>query len=74
MTTLNGLVAIDFNLSAIVVATLLSSQRAVLIHYFDDDQRAYPTRKVHGDGSSEHSIPGREESRIGKQEEAAQTE
>ena len=36
MTTLNGLVGIDFNLAAIVASTSLSSQRAVLIHQFDD--------------------------------------
>ncbi len=39
MTRLNGLVGIDFNLSAIVVSTLLSSQRAVLIHQFDDEPK-----------------------------------
>jgi hypothetical protein len=38
MTTLNGLVGIDFNLSAIVVCTLLSSEWAVLIHQFHDYQ------------------------------------
>ena len=36
MTTLNGLVGIDFNLAAIVASASLSSQRAVLIHQFDD--------------------------------------
>jgi hypothetical protein len=36
MTTLNGLVGIDFNLAVLVVSTSLSSQRAVLIHQFDD--------------------------------------
>jgi len=36
MTALNGLVGIDFNLAAIVVSTSLSSERAVLIHQFDD--------------------------------------
>jgi hypothetical protein len=36
MTALNGLIGIDFNLAAIVVSTSLSSQRAVLIHQFDD--------------------------------------
>jgi hypothetical protein len=36
MTTLNGLVGIDFNLAVTVVSTSLSSQRAVLIHQFDD--------------------------------------
>src|SRR5262249_30342627 len=35
MTALNGLVGIDFNLAAIV-STSLSSERAVLIHQFDD--------------------------------------
>jgi hypothetical protein len=35
MTTLNGLVGIDFNL-AVTFSTSLSSQRAVLIHQFDD--------------------------------------
>jgi hypothetical protein len=39
MTTLNGLVGIDFNLAAIAASTLLSSQRAVLIHQFDDRAR-----------------------------------
>jgi hypothetical protein len=37
MTTLKGLVGIDFNLSAIVASTSLSSERAVLIHQFDPD-------------------------------------
>jgi hypothetical protein len=36
MTTLNGLVGIDFNLATIVASTSLSSQRPVLIHQFDD--------------------------------------
>jgi hypothetical protein len=36
MTTLNGLVGIVFNFLAIVGSTSLSSQRAVLIHEFDD--------------------------------------
>jgi hypothetical protein len=36
MTTLNGLVGIDFNLAAIIASTLLSSKRGVLIHEFDD--------------------------------------
>jgi hypothetical protein len=35
MTTFKGLVGIDFNLSAIVASTSLSSQRAGLIHQFD---------------------------------------
>jgi hypothetical protein len=34
MTTLNGLVGIDFNLAVIVASTILSSQRAILIHQF----------------------------------------
>jgi hypothetical protein len=33
---LNGLVGIDFNLAPTVASTSLSSQRAVLIHEFDD--------------------------------------
>src|SRR5260370_2968511 len=40
MTTLNGVVGIDFNLTAIVACTSLSSQRAVLIHQFDDRIRS----------------------------------
>src|SRR5262249_9574442 len=36
MTALNGLVGIDFDLAAIVVPTSLSSERAVLVHQFDD--------------------------------------
>jgi hypothetical protein len=36
MTTLNGVVGIDFNLAAIIASTLLSSKRGVLIHEFDD--------------------------------------
>jgi hypothetical protein len=37
MTTLNGLVGIDFNLASLIASTSLSSQQAVLIHQFDDD-------------------------------------
>ena len=40
MTTFNGLVAIDFNLAAIVASTSLSSIRPVLIHQFDDCLRS----------------------------------
>jgi hypothetical protein len=40
MTTLNGLVGIDFNLTAIVASTSLSSIRPVLIHQFDDCLRS----------------------------------
>jgi hypothetical protein len=36
MTPLNGRVGIDFDLAAIV-STSLSSERAILIHQFDDD-------------------------------------
>ncbi len=36
MTTLNGLVGIDFNLAVTVASTSLSSQEAVLIHEFLD--------------------------------------
>jgi hypothetical protein len=39
MTTLHGLVGNGFNLLAIVASALLSSQRAVLIHQFDDSHR-----------------------------------
>src|SRR5260370_27083577 len=41
MTTLNGVVGIDFNLTAIVACTSLSSHRAVLIHQFDDRLRSF---------------------------------
>jgi hypothetical protein len=40
MTPLNGLVGIVFNFPAIVASTSLSSQRAVLIHQFDDRRRS----------------------------------
>jgi hypothetical protein len=40
MTKLNGLVGIVFNFPAIVASTSLSSQRAVLIHQFDDRWRS----------------------------------
>jgi hypothetical protein len=36
MTTLNGLVGIDFNLAAIVASNSESSIRSVLIHHFDE--------------------------------------
>src|SRR3954468_10883697 len=39
MTTLNGLVGIVVIFSVIVASTSLSSQRAVLIHQFDDGHR-----------------------------------
>jgi hypothetical protein len=39
MTLFNGLLGIDFNLVAIIASSLLSSERAVLIHQFDDRHR-----------------------------------